>query len=439
MLLLNIPGRGFDSRRLHQSERILKGPSGAWWLRAGSFFLLPLFLGGFLSAPISSEPLSTSLLSPICNLRDILFYKSAEKIDFRAFSHKGYTRLVVESREYLPCSISKDAGQLVVYFPLKVSPPWRTKPLRDGVVDGLSFYIGSSNSTLIVTLGSHFKAYKTFHLEKPHRVVIDLYRHNPTTNPTSLQGSSPVSKEEDTPPIPNPSPLIRTVVIDPGHGGEDVGAKSSTGLLEKDVVLDVAGRLRQLLTRNLDVNVVLTRETDQNLPLEQRTAKANNVKGDLFISIHINASRKRSAKGAETFFMSYEPTDAESSQLAARENFPIVLGDPTLASDLQLTLWDMAQAEHLNESSQLAEIIQQELNLLLNIKNRGIKQAPFVVLMGAAMPAVLIEVGFISNPSEERELRTAAYRQKIAQALFRSISNFIQLYEKKAGNYSIQH
>ena len=407
-------------------------------MRSGSLFLLPLFLWGLLASPSASEPSFTPLLSSLSHPGDSLLYNSAEKIDFRVFSYKEYTRLVVESKEYLPCSIFKDAERLVVYFPLRVSPPWRTKQLGDGVVDRLTFYIGSSNSTLIITLGSHFQNYKTFRLEKPHRIVIDLYRQSPTTDPTSQPLIPPVAQEEPTPSLPKPSAAIRTVVIDPGHGGDDVGARGPTGLLEKEVALDIARQLRQLLSRNLDVNVVLTRETDEDLPLEQRTAKANNVKGDLFISIHTNASRKRGAKGAETFFMSYEPTDAESSQLAARENFPIVLDDPTLASDLQLTLWDMAQAEHLNESSQLAEIIQRELNLRLNIENRGIKQAPFVVLMGAAMPAVLIEVGFISNISEERELRMESYRQKIAYALFRSISNFIRLYEKKTGNHPIQ-
>ncbi|TKJ33023.1 hypothetical protein CEE39_04430 [bacterium (candidate division B38) B3_B38] len=420
-------------------ERILKGRSGAWLLRAGSLFLLYLFLCILYSSHGASHPLIPPLLSSVGNPREVLLYQNEEKIDFRAFSHKGYTRLVVESGEYLPCSIFEDAGQLVVYFPLRVSPPWKKKTLDDGVVNQLTFYVGSSNSTLVISLGSYFKAYNTFHLEKPNRIVIDLYRQLPTTNPTIERINPSTAEQERTPPIPNPSPAIQTVVLDPGHGGDDVGAKGRTGLLEKEVVLDITRMLRQLLTSNLDVNVVLTRETDENLPLEQRTAKANNVKGDLFISIHTNASRKRGVKGAETFFMSYEPTDDESSQLAARENFPIVLGDPTLASDLQLTLWDMAQAEYLNESSQLAEIIQQELNLRLNIENRGIKQAPFAVLMGAAMPAVLIEVGFISNSSEERELRTESYRQKIAYSLFRSISNFIQLYERKTGNYPLQY
>ncbi len=404
-------------------------------MKAGSLFLLYLFLGLLCSSHSASHPLNPPLLSSVNSSGEVLIYQNDEKIDFRAFSHKGYTRLVVESGEYLPCSIFEDAGRLVVYFPLRVSPPWMKKTLGDGVVDQLNFYIGSSNSTLIISLGSYFKAYNTFHLEKPNRIVIDLYRQLPAANPAIPQINPPLAEEEGTPPIPDPTPAIKTVVLDPGHGGEDVGAKGRTGLLEKEVVLDITRRLRQLLTSNLDVKVVLTRETDENLPLEQRTAKANNVQGDLFISIHANASRKREANGAETFFMSYEPTDDEARQLAARENFPVVLEDPTMASDLQLTLWDMAQAEYLNESSQLAEIIQQELNLRLNIENRGIKQAPFAVLMGAAMPAVLIEVGFISNTSEERELRTESYRQKIAYALFRSISNFVQLYERKAGNY----
>ena len=229
--------------------------------------------------------------------------------------------------------------------------------------------------------------------------------------------------------------FIKTIVLDPGHGGEEVGATGHTGLLEKDVALDICRMLKEILTRNLNLRVILTRNSDVYLPLEHRIEKANNQKTDLFVSIHTNASKRREARGAESYFLSYEATDKEAEQLAALENQAFfqssIAEDPEVDKELKLVLWDMAQAEYLVESSQLAEFIQKELNELLGVKQRGIKQAPFLVLMGAQMPAVLVEVAFITNPYEEKMLRSKAFKLKIAQALYRGIYNYIQLYNSR--------
>jgi len=213
-------------------------------------------------------------------------------------------------------------------------------------------------------------------------------------------------------------------VIDPGHGGTETGAKGPSGTLEKDVTMSIARKLKSIV-ESTGMRAILTRDGDQIVTLDDRTSKANNNKADLFISIHANATIRGRARGAETYFLSAQATDDESRNIAAVENNAIGLNQaPAVEDDLKLILWDMAQTEFLAESSQLAETIQQELNNTLSISNRGIKQAPFRVLTGATMPAVLIEVGFINNPDEEKLMADAEYQMKIATAIFRSIQSF---------------
>lgn len=227
---------------------------------------------------------------------------------------------------------------------------------------------------------------------------------------------------------------IETIVIDPGHGGDELGAEGKSGINEKDIVLDIARRLRRQLQKVPDLKIILTREKDIALSLDERTAIANHNHADLFISIHVNASKGKKVMGAETFFLSYEAADEEIRTLAALENNVIGIPEKKLeGNNIEMILWDMAQAQYLQESSELAETIQEELNNLLGIRNRGVKQAPFRVLMGATMPAVLIEAGFISNPEEEEKLKQAAYREDIAVAIYRSILSYRNLVERKMG------
>lgn len=231
---------------------------------------------------------------------------------------------------------------------------------------------------------------------------------------------------------------IRTIVLDPGHGGEETGAVGRMGLMEKDLALDIARRLRRRLERNSDLRVLLTREDDRQIPLRQRTALANNARADLFISIHLNSSRRSSAHGTETYFLALTATDEEALNLARIENLADeglpeeVTGAPgggipggapqggaggDEPSDLEMVLWGMAQSEHLIRASSLAELIQGEMNRLLRIDSRGVKQAPFTVLMGATMPAVLVEVAFLSNADDEERLASSDFRDRVAAAM----------------------
>ncbi len=224
------------------------------------------------------------------------------------------------------------------------------------------------------------------------------------------------------------------VVLDAGHGGHDEGATGPSGLLEKDLVLDVTQRLADRL-RKRGVRVVLTRKDDRYLSLEERTSVANDARADLFLSIHANASRSRKPRGFETYFAALEATDDAARETAERENSAfgaeatkIRTGDPLAA-----ILGDLIETQHLQESSEFAKLAQRALAEAGRERSRGVKQAPFVVLMGVRMPASLVEIGFITNPDEEKGLRRNARRDAIAKALYDAIGAFARRYDARRG------
>ncbi len=225
-----------------------------------------------------------------------------------------------------------------------------------------------------------------------------------------------------------------TVVIDAGHGGDDQGALGGHGLIEKELVLDVARRLEKRL-RASGRKVVLTRKSDVFVPLELRTSVANDARGDLFVSIHANSAATAPPRGTETFFASLESSDDAARQVAAREND--AFGGPSARNDvgdpLVALLGDMIETEHMLESNEFAKLAQAELAKLATSPSRGVKQAPFVVLMGVQMPAALVEIGFITNPKEERELADDAHRERVAEALARAIADFAGRYDARRG------
>jgi N-acetylmuramoyl-L-alanine amidase len=214
-----------------------------------------------------------------------------------------------------------------------------------------------------------------------------------------------------------------TVVVDAGHGGEDEGAKGANGLLEKELVLDVARGLAARL-RSAGLRVVMTREKDVFVPLEARTNIANDARGDLFVSIHANAARRGDARGSETYFMSLEASDEHARGVALRENEAFALktgGARADADPLVAILGDLIANEHLTESSDFARAAQLRLAALDASASRGVKQAPFVVLAGVQMPAALVEIGFVTHAAEARELRSARRRAAIAAALAEAV------------------
>ena len=225
---------------------------------------------------------------------------------------------------------------------------------------------------------------------------------------------------------------LDTVVLDAGHGGKDPGAIGKYGTKEKDVALDIAKRAGRLLEKS-GIKVVYTRDEDVFIPLLDRTKIANDSNGKLFVSIHANANKNRKVQGFETFLL--RPGKSQDAiEVASRENSVISLEEFTdQYEDLTgeaLIMATMAQSMFMKESEDLASIIQMELDKRLNTPNRGVKQAGFYVLIGASMPNALVEVGFISNPSEEKKLREKAHKQKIAEAIYQAIKHFKQSREK---------
>ena len=228
--------------------------------------------------------------------------------------------------------------------------------------------------------------------------------------------------------------LVDTIVIDAGHGGKDPGAVGIGGLQEKTITLDVAKKLGKLLKQNLGVNVVYTRERNEFITLWRRTEIANQSNGKLFISIHANSAKNsRGGSGFETYLLRPGKWD-DAIEVVQRENDVIKLEEDknkyTDFSDENFILASMAQNEFIKESEFFASEIQNNLDKALNIKNRGVKQAGFYVLYGINMPSVLIELGFITNKKDVRLLNKSRYRQKMAEAIFRSVVTFKEKYEE---------
>jgi N-acetylmuramoyl-L-alanine amidase len=335
------------------------------------------------------------------------------------------------------------------------------REIDSDIVRRVRFDEGSRGTTIIFHLGRRFATFTSDEHRDPFRVVVTFLAEGegvPAERPP-LPGAGPGAQEPPGDPgrpgsaappgtpgdtgapgsgtagpglgMPETTEPLRRVVIDPGHGGREEGAVSPGGLKEKDLVLDIAQRLRDRL-RAAGYAAALTREDDQAMDLESRAAVANRLKADIFLSIHANASMRAAAHGAETYFLSYGSagaTDAEAMRLARLEN--ISPGGSGTASggrgtDLDVVLWEMAQAEHLTSSSRLAGLIQGELNGVGGTADRGVKQAPFRVLVGAAMPAALVEVGFLTHQEDEKLLGTADHRDRIASALAAAVERFRQ-------------
>jgi len=218
---------------------------------------------------------------------------------------------------------------------------------------------------------------------------------------------------------------IGKIVIDPGHGGHDTGTIGPNGLQEKDLVLDVSQRLGKLLVTRLGAEVIYTRQDDTFIPLETRTAIANQEGADLFVSVHANSSQDPDARGVETYYLNFT-SSPDALEVAAREN---AVSDKSI-HELQDLVKKIALKEKIEESHEFATDVEQSLHSGLAAKNpglrdRGVKKAPFIVLIGANMPSILAEISFVSNPGDERRLKKADYRQKIAESLYRGIANYV--------------
>jgi N-acetylmuramoyl-L-alanine amidase len=380
----------------------------------------------FASAPVSAKTTSGAPASEIARI-----------LGLRYWSNPSYTRVVVDADNDVVFAhklLKKDASNNKpqrLYIDLKNSrlkkDIKKTVPINDDLLlDARAGQFASNRVRVVVDIKS-FKRYKIFSLKNPFRIVIDIWGE-------VAQSPSPVLeaniKGEKLPPGALTKQLalgVRRIVIDPGHGGKDYGAPGfERGVYEKDITLEIARRLAEKIRKELGCEVIMTRNRDRYLTLEERTAIANTKNADLFISIHANAARNKSAYGIETFYLNLA-TDNDAILVAARENATSTKN----ISDLETILSDLMQNAKINESSRLAVYVEKSMCLYLGnhysrVRGKGVKQAPFYVLLGAQMPAILIETSFISNPRECRRLNSTAYQDRMSEGIVRGIKKYIR-------------
>ena len=341
-----------------------------------------------------------------------------EELRFR--SYPSFTRVVLETSGPVTHRVEQGGPREARIRLVGLGGSAQTEEVKDGFVDELRVERAGADALLRIVYEGAAGAIRTSTLADPPRLVLDLQR--------PADGGPRDNRVEVTP--------LRTIVLDAGHGGHDSGAMGPTGLMEKELVLDVTRRVAKLVDERLGLKVLLTRDADFFVPLHDRTSFANRQRADLFVSIHANAHRVSGMDGVETYFLSSEATDNAARQIAALENDVVQLEKPagrgTSKMDVVKTiLWDLAQSEFQIESERLAEIVQDSVTQTLRIGNRGVKQAGFYVLGGAAMPAILLEIGFVTNPREERKLKESRYRDELARAIFAGIVEYKRHWDQR--------
>jgi N-acetylmuramoyl-L-alanine amidase len=340
--------------------------------------------------------------------------------ELRYRSYPTFTRIVIETGGRLAYAVVATDQEVRVRLPGLSLGRSRVEEIGDGLVQEVRLEPVGDAAVLRVLLEGQAGEIKHTVLQDPYRLVLDVYR------PRESTGGGEPGRGGMQP--------LRLVVLDAGHGGHDSGAMGPNGVMEKDVVLDVTRRVARMVEGGLGVKVVLSRDSDVFVPLRERTNFANKQGADLFVSIHANAHPQAVSEGVETYFLSSEASDNAARQVAATENNVVQLESPASRRQgdmLKSILWDLAQSEFQEESSFMAETVQDSMSKSLNLVSRGVKQAGFYVLGGAAMPAILIEVGFLTNRKEEKKLATPEYREALARAIYAGLAEYKRRYDQR--------
>lgn len=345
--------------------------------------------------------------------------QKAKVKDIQYWSSSDYTRIAIELSEPVEFTKNRLSNPDRIFFDLKnasIAKETRTSfPVGDGILKSVRASQFTGETVRVVFDIEEISDMKCFLIESPAKLVIDLYGKGGQTGEAE------------------PLTVKRRIVIDAGHGGHDPGAVGPQKLYEKDVVLDVALKVRKFLMKDAQNEVFLTRATDVFIPLEQRTAFANRKNADLFVSIHANASPNRMAKGIETYLLNWTD-DEEANKVAARENKISLRKMKALNKQfdiLDVIKTDLMRENKRDESLKLANYLQKSLISNIEDSNKhvrdlGVKQALFYVLFGASMPSVLAEISFISNPDEEKLLSKEWYKTDIAKSIVDGINAYFK-------------
>jgi N-acetylmuramoyl-L-alanine amidase len=366
--------------------------------------------------------------------------------DLRYWSNPDYTRIVVTlDREvtFTPHKLRRDhqvslPERLYIDFAgARIAPGVKDISIGDGLLKTARVGQYRPDVVRVVLDIENIRDYKIFPLSDPFRIIIDV-KGERKTEISRLEDTIQASKPE---PVPLKEPVsfvrentgnkfkpakIRRIVVDPGHGGHDPGAMGADGIKEKDIVLSIGLKLARQLKEQLGIDVVMTRSTDVFIPLEERTAIANKVNADLFLSIHANASLNKSASGIETYYLNLAKSD-KAARVAARENNTSL----EKVGLLQNILFDLMANYKINDSARLADDVQTSLHGKLEkkyggLKNLGVKQGPFYVLVGATMPSILVETAFVSNEHDAELLTDNDYQDATAVGIVDGVRSYIK-------------
>jgi len=378
------------------------------------------------------------LIFYLCLLPQIGYAASlrlVKEVHFR--SEPASTRVVIATDGPLQYATGRLPNPERLYVDLlqaRLATGWQKEKLAvdDARVTAIRVAQHRSGVVRVVLDIQQIKTYEVFSLQTPYRIVIDLQGTQQTQRPPPQVQAPPPQPPRQPKEARKSNPPTRyvsqpTIVIDPGHGGKDPGALGPSGMSEKDVVLQVAKALRQLLHKHLPrYQVIMTRETDVFIPLTERTKLANDNKAEAFVSIHTNASKRHSVRGIETWYFSFEAKTERAQDIAARENNMSL----KQFSELERILRDLHETDRINQSALLAGATQKALVSTLaeqdnTIPDRGVDGAPFIVLLRTEMPSILVEIGFLTNKGEATRLQHQSYQQKLARGIFEGLNSFL--------------
>jgi N-acetylmuramoyl-L-alanine amidase len=392
--------------------------------RAGRRWLVPLEFISRALALIYDARLDLRKPSHLLILGDL----RVPRLTIRYEPQGANARLTIDAAPRATSTVSQENDRLTIKFDADaLDPPTPILPQQppSAIVQNIRVL---PPATLVVELGPRFGSFRATALpgqpaDASLRQVIDLIAVQ-TTEPQAAAPAPPAAAApgEMPPALAQPSSAVHTIVIDPGHGGDDEGVKAASGAKEKDIALTVARRLKAAIEGRLGVRVLLTRDDDRNLPIDDRSAMANNNKADLFVSLHANASPRKAAAGAIIFSAGFAP-QAEHAATASLtpERLPTFGGG---LREIDLVPWDLAQFRYVDASNAFAKLLQQQMQDHVPLAPQPLAQAPLRVLEGANMPAVLVEMGYLSNPTQEKQLAGADFHATIVQALYEAIVKF---------------
>jgi len=393
--------------------RLVSLPAPA--VRAGNRWLVPVEFLSRALAQIYDAPIELRKASRLV----ILGALRVPRVTVRIEAFGPPTRVAIDITPAAPGSTTHEESRVLIRIDADAIDA--TLPASGGgLVEQVR--LGEQPTTLVLQLkGAGVVNVATTSTPTGARITLDIPAAGSQATPTLP--AVPATPAEPLPQLTGPPAALQTLVLDPGHGGDDVGTRGAAGVLEKNVTLDVARRAKALIEARLGIRVILTREDDRRLGADERAAAANNSKADLFVSLHANAAFIPSVAGAEVFYVSLD-ADMEAARLAAESQSVALpaLGGGTRSIDV--IRWDMAQARHVESSAVLAQLLEEQLRQRVPLGPRPTQQAPQRVLVGVNMPAALVEMAYLTNQSQAKQAGSPEFQTDIAQVLYETVLRF---------------